>query len=89
MEDERETHDSGEVTIELLYDGCKAPACTIEEIPTSAHCRSIPTRGGVFLFSCDIAFWFIVVPELQENAKLVWVSEGEGEYFECAHGWIE
>ena len=41
----------------------------------------------MFLFACDVAFWFIVVPELQEDAKLVWVSEGEGEYFECAHGW--
>jgi hypothetical protein len=40
----------------------------------------------MFLFACDVAFWFIVVPELQEDAKLVWVSEGEGDNFERAHG---
>jgi hypothetical protein len=27
----------------------------------------------------------MVVPELQENAKLIWMSEGKGKYFECAH----
>jgi hypothetical protein len=83
----RKTHDAGEVAIELFYDGRKAPAGKIEQVPTPAHCRSIPTRGGVLLFACDVAFWLIVVPELQEDAKLVWVGEGEGEYFECAHGW--
>jgi len=36
---------------------------------------------------CDIAFWFVVIPELEENAELVWVSEGKREYFERAHVW--
>lgn len=75
----RGTHHSGEVAIELLYDGRKAPACKIKQLPTPAHRRSVPAGGRVFLLFCDIALWFIIVPELQEDAKLIWVSEGEGE----------
>jgi hypothetical protein len=40
----------------------------------------------VLLLFGDVAFWEVEVPELQEDAKVVWVSEGEGEYFDCTHG---
>jgi hypothetical protein len=40
----------------------------------------------VLLLFGDVALWEVEVPELQEDAKLVWVSEGEGEYFDCTHG---
>ncbi len=35
----------------------------------------------------DVALWQVEIPELQEDAKLIWMSEGKGDYFDCAHGW--
>jgi len=40
----------------------------------------------MLLLFCDVALWEVEIPELQEDTKLVWVSEGEGEYFDCTHG---
>jgi hypothetical protein len=40
----------------------------------------------MLLLFCDVAFWKVEIPELQEDTKLVWVSESEGEYFDCTHG---
>jgi hypothetical protein len=40
----------------------------------------------MLLLFCDVALWEVEVPKLQEDAKLVWVSEGEGEYFDGTHG---
>jgi len=42
----------------------------------------------MLLLFCDIALWEVEIPELQEDTKLVWVSEGEEEYFDCTHGCV-
>jgi hypothetical protein len=73
------THYSSEVAIQLLYDARKAAAAVVKQLPAPAHCWSVPARRRMFLLFCDIASLIMVVPELQESAELVWVSESKGE----------
>jgi hypothetical protein len=79
------THDSGEVTVQLFDDTSKTATGVVEQFPAPAHCGSVPTRSRMFLLFCDIASCFVIIPELQENAEIIRVSEGQSEYFEYAH----
>jgi len=83
---ERVTHRPREVPLKLLNDRRETSAGHVQELPTPAHRRPIPSRGRMLLQRGDIALLLMVQPKLNKSPELEGVREEERNPVYSAHG---
>lgn len=80
-----DTHDSGQVSLELLDDARETPARHVQQFPAPAHGFAIPSRVLELAGRGDVAIRFVPELVLQKSAELERMREQQDEHRKGAH----